>query len=300
MRLLLLTGLFLTALLSSITAQVETIAVNPSQTDPQIQPVHGEHTAYIDRAAPPVNKLLLMIVGTGAAANHNIPFCRFAASMGYHVICIDYKNTVITTVCSNSKDSACFNEFRQEIIFGEPVSPLVEVDSANSIYHRVYALLLYLSGKFPEQGWQQYTKGKSIQWPKIIVAGHSQGAGHAAYLGKKFPVNRVLIFAGPQDFLVQFNKPAGWVFQKSITSPSKYFAFLHLQDPFDFKKQLAGCMALLQSVKADTVFVQPLRPVIKSGHILVTNIETTNAHESMMQPVFEQALAWLLAANPGH
>ena len=119
MRLLLLTGLFLTALLFSVTAQVKTIAVSPSQTDPQIQSIHGEHTAYIDQAVPPVNKLLLMIVGTGAAANHNIPFCSFAASMGYHVICIDYKNTVITTVCSNSKDSACFNEFRQEII-GRP------------------------------------------------------------------------------------------------------------------------------------------------------------------------------------
>lgn len=299
MRCTLLIFLFLNALFFPAASQVQIISIHPAETDAQIKSIHGDHIAVIDTAVKPLHKLLLMIVGTGTAADHNIPFFNFAAAMGYHVVSLDYKNAVITTVCSNSDDSACFNNFRQEIIFGEPVSPLVEVDSANSIYHRFYTLLIYLSKKYPQQGWQQYITGNVIQWQKIIVAGHSQGAGHAAYLAKKFPVNRALIFAGPQDFLVHFNAPAGWQFQKGVTSPSKYFAFLHVKDPYDFNKQKADFLALLQGNKADTFLVQPGAAVIKGKHILVANIETTNPHESMMQPAFEKAWAYLLSADPG-
>src|SRR5450432_3617012 len=154
MRSIIITSLFITVLFFSATAQVQTISVNPVQTDAQVVSVHGDHIALINTAVKPLNTLLLMIVGTGAPANHNMPFFNFAASMGYHVISLDYKNNVISTTCSNSNDSACFNKFRQEIVFGEPVSMLVEVDSANSIYHRFYALLQYLSKKYPQQGWK--------------------------------------------------------------------------------------------------------------------------------------------------
>jgi len=298
MRTFLLAGLFSIVLSFPVTAQVQIIPVNPAQTGALIQSIHGDHLALIDTTLKLLNKLVLMIVGTGASARDNLPFDSFAASRGYHVISLDYNNTVITTACSNSADSACFNNFRQEIVFGEPVSELVAVDSANSIYHRFYELLLYLSKKYPRQGWQQYVNGNAIQWQKIIVAGHSQGAGHAAYLGKKFPVYRVLIFAGPQDYLVHFNSPASWLSQKGVTNSSKYFAFLHLKDPFDFNKQLAGCLQLMQAVKADTILVQPGAAVTTSRHILVTNIESANPHGSMLQPVFTKAWTYLLSADP--
>lgn len=293
------TGLLLLILSFSLVAQVQVISINPAQTGSHINAIHGDHQALINTSVKPVNKLVLMIVGTGAPASDNLPFDSFAAATGYHVISLDYKNTVITTACSNSEDSSCFNVFRQEIVFGEPVSALVEVDSANSIYNRLYELLQYLLKKYPEQGWQQYINKNTIQWQKIIVAGHSQGAGHAAYLGKKFPVSRVLIFAGPQDFLVHFNSPASWLSQKSATNPSKYFAFLHLKDPFDFNKQLAGCLQLMQAVTADTVLVQPGIGVSKNKHILVTNIESANPHGAMLQPAFKKAWTYLLSTDPG-
>jgi hypothetical protein len=296
---ILITLLLLTFIYAELVAQVKEISVDPSETDARIKSIHGKHVAFLDTTVKPINRLLLMIVGTDASADHNIPFFNFAASMGYHVISLDYKNTVITTVCSNSNDSACFNNFRQEIMFGTPVSPQVEVDSANSIYHRFYALLSYLAKNYPQQGWTQYVNNNAIQWQKIIVAGHSQGAGHAAFIGKKFPVYRVLIFAGPQDFFVHFNSPAGWVLQKGITNSSKYFAFLHVKDPYDFNKQLTGCITLMHITKEDTLMVQQNSMITKSKHILVTNIESANPHESMMQPGFEKAWTYLLSADPG-
>src|SRR5207249_4894448 len=106
-------------------------------------------------------------------------------------------------------------------------------------------------------GWKQYIDNNQIQWENIIVAGHSQGAGHAAYLGKRFPVAKVLIFAGPQDYLNNFNAPAGWLSDKSKTAASRYFAFLHVKDPFGFKKQLINCMKLMERTNPDTLLVKP-------------------------------------------
>jgi len=294
MRTLLLFCVLFFRSVNFVHAQVDSLLVDPPATDPHIARVWGNHVAYRDRSAKPLNKLLLMIVGTGAAANHNIPFFNFAAAAGYHVISIDYKNTVITTACSNSEDSSCFDAFRQEIVFGEPVSPLVEVDSINSIYHRVYALLLYLGKTYPKQGWRQYLVGQQINWPNIIVAGHSQGAGHAAYLGKKFPVYRVLIFAGPQDFLVKYNAPAGWLSHPTATAPERYYSFLHLKDPYDYNKQRADCLKLMP-LNIATSMVQPGKSIAGSPHILVTDIPSTNPHEAMMQPAFSGAWAYLLS-----
>ncbi len=289
----------LTGLNFAAAAQVDSILVDPAQTGTQIKTVWGNHVAYINSKVKPVNRLLLMIVGTGTAANHNIPFFNFAAGAGYHVISIDYKNEVITTACSNSEDSTCFDKFRQEIVFGEPVSPLVDVDSVNSIYNRFYRLLQYLSEKYPGQGWQQYVKNNSIQWNKITVAGHSQGAGHAAYIGKKFSVNRVLIFAGPQDFLAKFNVPAGWLSKNGVTPPAKYFAFLHIKDPYNVNKQLTDCFAVMKAGPSDTLMVQPGTSIAKPRRILIAGNETANPHEAMMQPAFVKAWSYLLSVVPG-
>ncbi len=294
MKTIITTFLFSSFICYNLSAQVKRLAIDPSQTGAGIVKVHEEHVAYTDTAVKQKGKLLLMIVGTSAGADHNIPFFNFAATAGYHVISLDYKNNVITTVCSNSEDTTCFNRFRQEIIFGEQVSPLVDVDSANSIYNRFQKLLVYLAKNYPVQGWGQYIKNGNIQWPKITVAGHSQGAGHAAYFGKKFPLDRVLIFAGPQDYLAKYQSPAPWLSDKSITPVSKYFAFLHLKDPYDYNKQLADCMKVMRETLPDTLLVQPNKAVVTSKHILVTDVSTSNPHESMMQPGFEKAWAYLL------
>ncbi|MFT3934324.1 MAG: hypothetical protein QM726_11950 [Chitinophagaceae bacterium] len=281
----------------TVTAQVKRLTINPAQTGTGIVMVHEPHVAYIDTAVKPLGKLLLMIVGTGAGADHNVPFFNYAATLGYHVVSLDYKNNVITTVCSNSEDSSCFNRFRQEIVFGEPVSPLVEVDSVNSIYNRFQKLLLYLSKTYAKQGWGQFIKNGLIQWPKITVAGHSQGAGHAAYFGKKFPLDRVLMLAGPQDYLAKYSTPAPWLSGKSTTPVSKYYAFLHVKDPYDFNKQLADDMTVMRSTTPDTLIVQPNTPVATNKHILVVNTATSNPHESMMQPGFEKAWGYLLGSK---
>jgi hypothetical protein len=286
-------------------AQVNLIFARPDSTEAGIQVIHGEHLACWSGSVPSRHRLVLMIEGTGSAARDILPFDTLIASMGYAVISLDYPNNVVTTICSNSTDSSCFYGFRQEIIFGTPVSPVVQVDSINCIYNRLRQFLLYLAARYPDQGWKEFIKDSVIQWENIIAAGHSQGAGHAAYLGKKFRLAKVLIFSGPQDYLSYYQTPAGWLSDSGQTDPSRYFAFLHVRDPYDFRKQLINCSTLMGRRPADTVvikladttMVRPGLPVIGGRHILVTDIESSNPHGSVLQPEFRKVWEYMLLGD---
>jgi hypothetical protein len=286
---------------SDLNAQLHVVAVSPDSTGSAIRTIHGNHFAYTNAAVVSKHRLVLMIEGTGSAAQDLFSFDTSIAALGYAVISLDYPDNVITTTCSNSTDRSCFDGFRQEIVFGTPVSPIVEVDSVNCLYNRLLQFLHYLVLRDPGQGWGEYIQGDLIQWDKIIAGGHSQGAGHAAFLGKHFPLARVLIFSGPQDYLAVYHTPSGWLSGKSMTAPSQYYAFLHVRDPYDFNKQLANSKVLMGG--ADTLMVSPgialpVTPGLPAGrrrHILVTNIETKDPHGSTLEPLFRPVLKYMLA-----
>jgi len=288
-------------------AQVHVVYTRPDSTDSSIQTFHGNHFAYTNPSVTSKHQLVLMIEGTGAAARDLFSFDTTIAGLGYAVISLDYSNNVITTVCSNSNDSSCFDNFRQEIVFGTPVSSVVNVDSVNSLYNRFRQFLHWLVKNDPGQGWEEYLQDDSIQWGKVIAAGHSQGAGHAAYLGKKFKLARVLIFSGPQDYLSYYHEPSGWLSDSSRTDVSRYFAFLHMHDPYDFSKQLANCEMLLQLYKtdagqmprADTLMVSPGLAPRTDRHILVTDIQTQNPHGSVLGFEFRQVWEYMLEGDTG-
>jgi len=111
---LLLSALFIIVLFPDAKAQMNTISVSPDSTGPGIRIIHGNHFAYSSGSVPSRHRLVLMIQGTGSSAQNLSFFDTMIASMGYPVISLDYPDNVITTVCSNSKDSSCFDGFRQE------------------------------------------------------------------------------------------------------------------------------------------------------------------------------------------
>lgn len=275
---------------SQLNAQTNTslkvLLVDPASTGAGIVRMHSPHVAMYDTKATSTHKLFLMIVGTGGSATETRPIDSVVAGFGYHVISLDYKNNVITTVCNNSHDSACFDHFRQEIMFGTPVSDSVNVDTTNSIINRFEKVLAYLVKNDAQGGWGTFYKHGKINWGSVVVGGHSQGAGHAAYIGQHFSVSRVLIFSGPQDYRVFFKSPAAWLSAKSATPASKYYAFLHLKDQYDITRQLANCNVLMRTAKPDSVMIKPGMALHTSKHILVNDVAEGNAHMSTMQPIF--------------
>jgi hypothetical protein len=269
------------------------LLVNPTETDVSIETIHSPHMAMYNTKATSLHKLFFMIIGTGGHATGATEIDSIAATMGYHAIAIDYKNDVITIVCNNSPDSACFDNFRQEILFGTPVSDTVHVDAANSIINRFTKLLAYLVKSDPKGGWDDYYKNGKVVWENIVVGGHSQGAGHAAFIGQRYKVSKVLMFSGPQDYRVTFNSPALWLSRKSATPYSRYYAFLHINDQYDVKRQLADCAAAMHTALPDSIMVKAGIPLNTNKHILVNDMANVNAHMSTLNPAFMNVFEYM-------
>jgi pimeloyl-ACP methyl ester carboxylesterase len=131
-------------------------------------------------------------------------------------------------------------------------------------------------------------------WSRIAVAGHSQGAGHAAYIAKKYEVDRVLMFSGPQDYFDDLAQPAAWEKQPGATAPSRFFAFLNLHDPYKEEHQAASCAVLMDLAKPETLTLQP-GDQVKGQYRILVNTEEKNPHGTTILPEFEDV--WKYMAN---
>lgn len=286
---------------TSLQAQTTVLRIDPHQTDPTIETVHGPHIALYDpqamRAAPP--RLFLFLVGTKGKAEGSLGLDTAFTHWGFHAISLDYEDNVVAVSCAHSTDISCFDHYRKTIITGAPGSEKVQVDPANSILNRFDKLLVYLVKNDPAGGWDQFVANGQPVWSRIVVAGHSQGAGHAAYLGKMFAVDRVLMFSGPQDFLDDLHQPAPWQSGASATSPDRFFAFLNLKDPFNVEHQIANCTVLMnisaEQAKRETAMVQPGETIPDDPRILINDV-TTGPHGTTLLPRFENVWKYMVTA----
>ena len=284
--------------INSLQAQVKVLYVDPNQTDSAIRKVHSAHVAAYDPGAVSRHELFLFIPGTGAVASNSVAVDRVFAGWGYHAITLDYENDVVAVTFAHSADPTAFERYRNAIVTGAPVCDLVKVDAANSILNRTQKLLTYLAQQDPKGGWDQYLKDGQPAWNRIIVGGHSQGAGHAAYIGKKFETDAVFMFSGPQDYIADLQKPALWEAGKSATPSSRYFAFLSAHDPYNSEHQIASCVSLMQLSAAKTISVKPGVPVEGDAQILVNDISGPRAHGSTISVQFTNVWQYMLAKKP--
>ena len=191
-----------------IDAQNVSLLVAPIQTDVNFLSTEKEHYVVRNNQIH-LNKLLLFIGGSfSTPENYNI-VCDYSATIGLDVISLSYPNNIPAATLGSSSDQFVFDNYRDEICFGNPVSDAVDVNTLNSIQTRAIKLLEYLHLEYPDQNWNQYlTASNTLRWNKIIVSGHSQGSGHACYLGKKNLVDRVVMFSGPSDYSTFYNESA--------------------------------------------------------------------------------------------
>ncbi len=203
------------------------------------------------------NTLLLHLVGTLDNPNSTILYPTEAAHNGFHCINLMYRNwTSAQSACAANTDLNCYLDFRREIIEGFDYSSEINVNASNSINNRLIKLLIYLDTNFPAQNWSQFYSGNTILWNKIIVSGHSQGGGHAAVIGMTKPIQRVLMFGSPNDYIDTLNIPAPWTSQPHIVADSNYFGFNALFDEIvDFWKQYEQWEALGLNSFGDTIDV---------------------------------------------
>lgn len=214
--------------------------IRASQTESGIPWELSGHQVLYHPTCASKGKLLLYLVGSFDGTINSYKFTTLAASLGYHVIILNYPNNVAArTACGNSADQNCYAKFREEILFGQDLSSAVDVDSINSVNNRLYRLLEYLSTNYNSENWGQFLSGNEVNWSKLLVAGHSQGGGHAAYLGKLKSLDRIIMFASPNDYSDYYNAPAPWTSSSFSSAGSAFFGFNNMLDEVvPFSKQM--------------------------------------------------------------
>ena len=220
-----------------------------STTDPDIdyETTHSlqnaEHYVWLTPSAAGNAKLLVFLPGATFRPGEYQLVEKEASRLGYHVIGLMYQNDKgVDALCKTdvSESGNCSELMRWEILTGKDSSGLTNVTPANSIDNRLTKLLVWLSKdeNHADEGWSRFLEigGDGNLAPKssqIAVAGHSQGAGEAAFIAKLRHVDRVVMFAGPPErsdaHRLTFQVDP-WI-AIGQTPVSKYFAMYHSREP---------------------------------------------------------------------
>ncbi len=263
----------------SLHAWVRIPRVEPSAADPAIRTVHGTNIAMYDPQVPSRHRLFFVLVATQGVPAGSWRMDSIIATWCYHAISIDYEDNVIAVACTHSLDSTAFRRYR------------------DSILNRFQKLLVYPVKYDPKGGWGQFVKDSKPVWRHIFVAGHSQGAGHAPYIGRLFRVERGLMFSDPQDYMANLHQPAPGLGMKSATPPSSFFAFLAMKDPFNVHHKITNCMVLMHLSKPDTLIVKS-GEVIRGYHqVLINDFPARTPHVFILFPRFVNVWKYLLTFN---
>lgn len=259
-------------------AEIKHRQVPVTETNPNIKQMRGPHEVYwSDHQAK--NILLISLGGTTSLPSDMKSFAEHAAGLGMDVVTVDYDNSVISTSCKESPDQKCFDHFRDEIATGSAVSHLVSVNKVNSLESRILNLLKFLA-KSDSSRWGQYVSARGIRWEKVIFSGHSQGAGHSAYMAKLHPAKGAVLLGGPQDRFAD-GRSVPWLSKKSKTPKEKYFSLLHEKDFFGSDHQVAVMKILI-------------KPHNSEEHIIMRNDPVQDPHMSVISNHFAEPWAVLL------
>ncbi|MGI9591207.1 MAG: BPSS1187 family protein [Myxococcota bacterium] len=194
-----------------------------SDTGPGIEDVNGVHHVALGPPETRLGRLLVFLPGTTAEPQFYSLLIERAATLGYHAIGLSYKNELaVNALCFGMGASGCHEQVRREVLFGGDESDLVDVDRANSLFNRLEALLDHLEALAPEEDWEIFREASGrVRWPLVLVSGHSQGAGHAAFIGRLQRVARAVLFSGTE--------PASWTQAGDFATPGQdYFGFAHV------------------------------------------------------------------------
>jgi pimeloyl-ACP methyl ester carboxylesterase len=220
--------------------------IHPRDTDPRISQFLQDHVVITYPSIPSNGKLLVFLPGTFARPVGFELFEDHAARLGYRVIGLEYVDaspgggpSTITRICAQSPDPDCAGSLRASRWFGGQGADGDAIAPPDGIESRLVSLLKYLNHEHPTAGWAAFYSGDTPVWSRLVLAGHSQGAGMAAYAARKYPVAGVALLSGGPDGNPSTRQPAAWVEQPSATPPSHWYAMLDATEP-QAQAMLAG------------------------------------------------------------
>lgn len=261
-----------------------TLAIPPGEADPTITDWREPHIAVLGPQRAAIPRLLVYLTGSFGIPRPQTAFVLHAARLGLHTINLRYPNRwTVGGRCRHSRDPEAHAKFRATIITGERQSGLVRMPSQDAIVTRLARLLLWLAQHHPAEGWDTFLSSGQPRWESILIAGHSQGGGHAAMMSKLFPLARAIMLAAPADHLHRLEMPAPWIARSGATPPAHLFGFVHARDPNATHILMAWELMGLNGVgPVVNVDAEPLP--FRHTHQLVTLAAVRAAHRSGVWP----------------
>jgi hypothetical protein len=159
------------------------------------------------------SKLVVFLSGTGASSDKYSRLLKSAQSAGNYVLGLSYLSQPFPVSHSNTwctsrnvmKPDDCNEELHELMLFGDASPNLQGASRGVWKVRPEYSVQSILTKTLHSIDWGQNflkrnnkTLSNDISWEKVVISGHSQGAGHAAYLSYKKEIPSVL-FSGPQD-----------------------------------------------------------------------------------------------------
>jgi hypothetical protein len=186
--------------------------VDPRETDPRLRKWVEPHGVHRCPGVPANGHLFLFLAGSFGVPGRQNFLLRTAAAEGFHAINLRYPNTwTIGGRCRNVPAADCQEKLRLHICEGIPSGLLPGVAPWDAIQSRLSRLLGWLAAEHPAEGWSDFLVGETVRWDRTVVAGHSQGGGHALLLGKRHAVRRVVLLGAPADGRPGRVEPADWI-----------------------------------------------------------------------------------------
>lgn len=208
--------------------------VKPSAADPAVQQFDDSNVVLLPENARANVPLVVFLPGTGGKPDGPRLLLDTIAEQGYRVIGLMYDDEPAgNMVCPRDPDARCAAAFRAMRSFGTTIGARSPVQNPpeEAINRRLVALLRYLDREHPGMGWGDYvTPGGRPAWERIILTGHSQGAGMAAYIAKFETVQRVVLFSSPWDVTGRDARPAPWLYRESATPLDRWWAERHVKE----------------------------------------------------------------------
>ncbi len=256
----------------------------PDQVRPGWELANRAHLVAYDPSAAHANRLFVFLAGSGGLPAFYQRIAVRAAELGFHAVSLAYPNwPAVRDLLVAETDPLVPGRIRRERLYGVDEHPAVTVDFANSVQNRLAALLAQQHAAHPDEGWGQFLSSAATPaWSRIVVGGHSQGAGHAAYLTRDHELAGALLFGGPGDFVA--GQQAAWLLRPGLTPTEQMLAFTHFNDPgfagFVWNQRTLGLNEHGSLVNVDTS-----QPPYNGSHMLYSRLAPPpgqNAHNAVV------------------
>ena len=141
--------------------------------------------------------LWLHVGGTGGQPTNTQNIGRAAVSAGYRYISIAYPNEPsIAERCFcegvGPRPIDCEELVRHEIMYGDDVTPMFDMNPGDAIAPRLVALLTALHTEQPDGGWDGFLIDGAVNFERVAVSGFSQGGGMAGMIARDHAVDRAM------------------------------------------------------------------------------------------------------------